>query len=126
LPNDLLEIELFRGSVLDTDDMQRIVETSGCVESFWQNQRVEKLSESVKQPLLPFNIGQIGLVLTSGCLDGVIDEGNGNCHVIKGRVSKKSTVERNSVDGNIEVIETVSNRVEINVILPNGEHKVLA
>jgi hypothetical protein len=129
LPKNTLAIDTFRGSILDMDEMAKIVETSGCTKAFWDSQDVEKLSENIKQPLLPFNIGQIGLVLTSGCLDGIVDEGDGNYHVIKGRVSKKSTVERDlsgSNDNQIEVNETITNRVEINVMMPNGEYKVLA
>ena len=97
------------------------------MDNFWKNQSIEKLSEAAKQPLLPFNIGQLGLVLTSGCLDGIIDEGDGHCHLIKGKVSKKSDIERNYNDNSeVEVQETISNRVEINVVLPNGEFKTLA
>lgn len=128
LPKDIIPVEIFRGSVLDPNELLGIVKASGCMEEFWKNQKVEKLSESSKQPLLPFNIGQIGLVLTSGCLDGIIDEGNGHYHLIKGKVSKQSNIERNYSDNEneIETEETISNRVEINVILPNGDYKVLA
>lgn len=128
LPRELEPIDIFRGSVLDPNELLSIVKASGCMENFWKNQKVEKLSESSKQPLLPFSIGQIGLVLTSGCLDGIIDEGNGHYHLIKGKVSKQSNIERNYNDNEseIETQETISNRVEINVVLPNGEYKVLA
>lgn len=126
--NEVLPVEFFRGSVLDPQEMLEITRTSGCMETFWNNQKVEKLTDNVKQPLLPFNIGQIGLVLTSGCLDGIVHEPDGSCHLIKGRVSKKITVERDISDNNsnVEVNETFSNRVEINVMLPNGEFKILA
>lgn len=127
LPNQSLEIETFRGSVLDNDQLLKLISTSGNMDNFWKNQSIEKLSEAAKQPLLPFNIGQLGLVLTSGCLDGIIDEGDGHCHLIKGKVSKKSDIERNYNDNSeVEVQETISNRVEINVLLPNGEFKTLA
>lgn len=127
LPQRTLAIDTFRGSILDADEMKTLVENSGCYGSFWDRQSVEKLSENVKQPLLPFNIGQIGLVLTSGCLDGIVDEGDGHYHVIKGRVSKKTVTQNDILDpNNLEVNETISNRVEINVMLPNGEFKVLA
>ena len=120
------EVDLFKGSMLDVEELYNIVETSGCVDSFLQKQRVSKISENTKRPLLPFNVGQIGLVLTSGCLDGVIDEGNGSYHLIKGMVSKKSEVTKHVVDGILEESEVLSNKVEINVILPNGEFKTLA
>lgn len=127
LPKEAIEIEVFRGSILDMEEMKSICNNSGCIDAFWKSQEVEKLSENAKQPLLPFNVGQIGLVLTSGCLDGIVDEGDGNAHVIKGRVSKKSNKESDMLDnGSIEINETISNRVEIHVVLPNGEYKILA
>lgn len=128
LPNGVEEIKMFRGSVLDPEEIKRIYATSPCVTQFWGNQKVEKLSENAKNPLLPFNVGQLGLVLTSGCLDGVVDEGNGCCHVIKGRVVKKldRTHDIDAANGQVEIIETTSNRVEINVFLPDGTHKILA
>lgn len=121
-----IEIDLFKGSVLDMDELFNIVETSGCLNAFFDKQNVDKIHENTKQPLLPFNVGQIGLVLTSGCLDGIIDEGDGHCHLVKGRVSKKSDVKRDVSNGVVEETEVVSNRVEINVMLPNGEFKTLA
>jgi hypothetical protein len=128
LPNGVEEVKMFRGSVLDPEEIKRIYATSPCVTQFWRNQKVEKLSENAKNPLLPFNVGQLGLVLTSGCLDGVVDEGNGCCHVIKGRVVKKldRTHDIDAASGQIEIVETTSNRVEINVFLPDGTHKILA
>lgn len=121
-----IDIDLFKGSVLDMEELFNIVSTSGCLETFFEKQNVDKIHENTKQPLLPFNVGQIGLVLTSGCLDGIIDEGDGHCHLVKGRVSKKSDVKRDVSNGVVEETEVVSNRVEINVILPNGEFKTLA
>lgn len=120
------DVELFKGSVLDMDELFNIVTTSGCLDSFFEKQTVDKINENTKQPLLPFNVGQIGLVLTSGCLDGIIDEGDGNYHLVKGRVSKKSDIKRDVSNGVVEETEVVSNRVEINVILPNGDFKTLA
>lgn len=120
------EVDLFKGSILDMDELFNIVTTSGCLDAFFNKQNVDKIHENTKQPLLPFNVGQIGLVLTSGCLDGIIDEGDGNCHLVKGRVSKKSDIKRDVSNGVVEETEVVSNRVEINVILPNGDFKTLA
>jgi hypothetical protein len=128
LPSFELDVKSFRGSILDPDEVRRIYESSPCVAQFWGAQQVEKLSENAKNPLLPFNVGQLGLVLTSGCLDGVVDEGNGHFHVVKGRVIKKvdSASDVDMQNNQVEVIETTSNRVEINVFLPDGMHKILA
>lgn len=127
-PNSLQAVSLFKGSVLDVAEMTNLLKNSAAFRKFKEDQKVEKLSENQKEPLLPFNIGQIGLVLTSGCLDGIIDEGDGHFHVVKGKVSKTSdtSVERDS-DGRTSTETTVvSNKVEINVLLPNGDFKTLA
>jgi hypothetical protein len=128
LPYEIAGLKKFRGALLDEAELDAMYDISPCTSQFWKSQKVEKLSEHTKHPLLPFNVGQIGLVLTSGCLDGVIDEGDGNYHTVKGRVVKRvDTV--NDVDasaGQIEVSETTTNRVEINMFLPDGTYKSLA
>lgn len=132
LPEGETEVKFFRGSILDIDEIKTIFENSGSMNQFWKEQEVEKLSENPQNPLLPFNTGQLGLVLTSGVLDGVVDEGRGYYHVVKGRVVKKTDSERDylsnreGVTNELELVETTSNRVEINVMLPDGTHKVLA
>ena len=125
LPSTTIAIDTFKGSQLDMEELYDIVETSGVLDEFFETQKVEKIGESTTKPLLPFNIGQLGLVLTSGCLDGIIDEGDGHYHLVKGKVSKKSETTREVSDGVLEESETISNRVEINVLLPNGEYKIL-
>lgn len=126
LPRMNIFIDLFKGSALDLEEVELIIEKSSLMEKMWQSQKVEKLDENIKNPLLPFNVGQLGLVLTSGCLDGIVDEQDGYSHLIKGRVSKQILETESEKDGNIEITETTVNKVEINVLLPNGEFKVLA
>lgn len=125
IPNSFIVIDLFKGSQIDEDEIFNISNTSGVYNEFINSQEVEKLSETQKRPLLPFNIGQIGLVLTSGSLDGIIDEGDGNYHLVKGRVSKKVDRDSTVSDNKIEETEIISNRVEINIMLPDGEFKTL-
>lgn len=119
-------IEMFKGSVLDMEELYNIVNNDGAIDSFFERQAVDKIGENAKNPLLPFSVGQIGLVLTSGCLDGIVDEGDGNYHLVKGRVSKKSDIESETTNGVMEEKEIISNKVEINIILPNGDFKTLA
>lgn len=126
LPRSSVYIDLFKGSALDLEEVEQIIEKSSLMNKMWENQRVEKLDETIKNPLLPFNIGQLGLVLTSGCLDGIVDEGDGHSHLIKGRVSKQIVETETDTEKGIEITETTVNKVEINVLLPNGEFKVLA
>lgn len=128
LPEGITTIERFRGSELNEEEISELFNSSRCTADFWKAQKVEKLSESQVRPLLPFNIGQLGLVLTSGCLDGIVDEGNGYKHVVKGRVVKRvDRFENFDQDTNrIQVESTTSNRVEINAFLADGTYKCLA
>ena len=128
LPNVHTEVKRFRGSELNETEIEELFASSKCTSMFWKDQAVEKLGENKSRPLLPFNVGQLGLVLTSGCLDGIIDEGNGYCHAVKGRVIKREDqVESIDQDSHqIQVVSTTSNRVEINAFLPDGTYKCIA
>lgn len=125
-----LEIKFFRGSTLDMEELAGIVKTSSATAEFWEKQTQKAFSDQSRNPLLPFNVGQLGLVLTSGSLDGIIDEGYGNYHVVKGRVVKTTDTQREAIahtgGDRVQVTSTISNRVEINVMLPDGTHKILA
>ena len=128
LPVDLLEVNLFRGNVLDDEDINDIVNDSSLYTSFMSKQTNILESTEEQQPLLPFNIGQIGLVLTSGCLDGEIEELDGHYHVIKGMVKKDMITEEVPTErrGDKETRTTYVNKVQINVITPDGTIKTLA
>jgi hypothetical protein len=128
LPIDLLEVSMFRGSVLDQEDINDIINESNLYESFFNKQSNTADSFDNQQPLLPFNIGQIGLVLTSGCLDGEIEELNGQYHVIKGMVKKEAVTVDVETDkkGETETKTTYTNKVQINLITPDGTIKTLA
>ena len=128
LPLSGKRIDHFRGSELDEDELNELYKKSTCTASFWKDQTSHSMRDSKKRPLLPFNCGQLGLVMTSGCLDGKVDEGNGYCHVIKGRVVKRVDHTNDvDVDSNrVEVVSTTSNRVQINAFLPDGTFKCLA
>ena len=128
LPQGFIEVQRFRGSELNEQEIEELYNVSRCTKTFWKDQQVEKLGENKAHPLLPFNVGQLGLVLTSGCLDGIIDEGNGFYHAVKGRVIKRNDkTESIDVSSNqVQVINTTSNRVEINAFLPDGTFKCLA
>lgn len=128
LPPDLLEVSLFRGNVLDDDDIIDILNDTKLYDSFMEEQSNIIDSTDSQQPLLPFNIGQIGLVLTSGCLDGAIEELDGQYHVIKGMVKKDLIIEEVPTDrrGDKETRTTYVNKVQINVITPDGSIKTLA
>lgn len=81
-------------------------------------------------PLLPLKKGQIGQIIASGRLNGVIDEGNGFKHVISGRVVR-NTVHEKTVDysdPNNAVEEEVTkdcNQIEIMAIGGDGDIRQL-
>ena len=121
-------LKSFHGSVMDETDMIEMYAESPATVAFRNSQVSKKEQIHASHPLLPFNVGQIGLVLTSGCMDGIIDEGDGCAHAIKGRVI------RTSYEGNVdikpgtneEVSSTIeASMVEINAFLPDGSYKVL-
>ena len=117
--------ELFRGSVLDESELEQLINTSGLMTSFWQQQEIEQKDSNVR-PLLPFNMGQIGLVLTSGCLDGIVEEYEGQYHAIKGMVTKIRDFNNNIEENDETSIETISNKVQINLLTPDGQFIELA
>ena len=74
--------------------IQLLIEKHGYIRRFDSQvkRKLElKTEEEVRHPLLPFSPGQLGLVLVSGKIDGIVDEGNGAYHVIKGSTRPKTT-----------------------------------
>lgn len=126
LPPGLVQVTKFRSNRLDDAEMEMMFAQSTAMADFWKGQKVTKISDMESHPLLPFNVGQLGLVLTSGCLDGVVEEGNNCSHVIKGRVVKVSETSQDVENGKITEQKTISNRVEISMFLPDGTYKCLA
>lgn len=123
----LKQPELFRGSVLDEDEIRGLIANSGLMNSFWKKNEIQNDKQSTR-PLMPFNMGQIGLVLTSGCLDGTVKEFDGQYHAIKGMVTKIRHTDTNSdaLSNEETSIETISNKVQINIMTPDGEFIELA
>ena len=120
IPTEELTLEYFRGSELDIDDVMA-ASNDNMLDSFLSSQ-TDPLVIKDQAPPLPFNIGQVGLVLTSGCLDGVIEEMDGINHVIKGMTTKVMTTNREELDDNrIKCTETINNQVKINVFTADGK-----
>ena len=131
-----IDIKIFKSAILSQDNLLEITESTNVMNSFFESLKNKTDGMKDLKPLLPFNIGQIGLILTSGCLDGIIDEGDGCFHLVKGRVAKKidtytSTegeimkISRNKKEQTIETTSITSNRVEIKLVFPDGEIKTL-
>lgn len=113
------EIKFFRGSVLDTAELDEIVNTDGLFDDFYDT--INKQNKPADQsPLLPFNIGQIGLILSSGSLDGIVEETDGIAHVIKGMTVKETETETEREDGVVKSTETIRNKVQITALGADG------
>lgn len=89
--------------------------------------KIKKEKQSVRsiEPLLPLKKGQIGQIIASGRLNGIIDEGGGYKHVISGRVVKGSRryVKRDYADrqhAREEHHNVKTNMVEINALGGDG------
>lgn len=126
IPKSPIEIELFRGSVLDTKELTELVKTDGLYDDFFKADKKDNFKDN-DRPLIPFNLGQIGLILTSGQLDGVIEEVNGIKHVIKGMIIKNEfEYDKDSGKDNVHTsVKTTCNVVQINVLDANGNLKTL-
>lgn len=117
------EIKIFRGSILDKKELDEIVLNDNLYEEFYDAVNKQN-KEKDKSPLLPFNIGQIGLILSSGSLDGVVEEGHGVCHVIKGMTIKETDRNSEQITENGRVVtqttETIRNKVQITALGADG------
>ena len=78
------------------------------------------LDNRPRQPLLPLNVSQIGLVGASGMMNGLVE-----CdtpHVIKGRIVKetKTKIGEENACGKMEIREITSNKLVFNILTPQG------
>lgn len=114
LPLDAKTITQFRGSIITNAMIRSLRKNSTCADDFIaeQNLKLETTGES----LLPFNNGQIGLILASGYLDGLIEEKDGGAHLIKGKIEKI----REECTVNDDEITRVYNSIKITAVTTEG------
>ncbi len=79
---DLGPVRLFKGEEQDKLILEIALEKSTLKVS------MAKTTQHAIEPLLPLKKGQIGQIIASGRLNGIIDEGDGYKHIISGRVVK--------------------------------------
>lgn len=126
------KIIIFRGDKPDTEMFLKLMKNSNAFDP-----RTEDFDIS-PTPLLPLTRGQVGQILVSGNLDGIIDEGNGYKHIIKGRITSdtmKLPAEYTSMNDieeykNLDcyskkTVEYKSNTVHVTILTPDGEVKYL-
>ena len=119
-PSVFKKIKIFRGRYVSAKAVNGLKDISTLASDVLGDISTVKQKES--RPLLPFSKGQLGIILTSGVLNGVINEGNNKSHVIKGVVIKNEiSTEENDHTLNQNVAKTVlRNKIELMVLQPNG------
>jgi hypothetical protein len=116
---------LFRNSYVDIDVVAKCLEENkediDKIDASIRKNLFYFKEEDIRHPLLPPSPGQLGLTLVSGFIDGIIDEGNGNYHVIKG-CTKKNTIVRTATEGNMRHEHyTSSHGTMVRVVTPQGK-----
>lgn len=113
LPAEPLPVNLFKGAVFNELELQRQLKASN---SFTRLMERSELDSREKRPLLPLNVGQIGLIAGSGMINGLAE-----CdapHIIKGRIVKQ--VQRSVDEGETSMTETRTNKMIFNILTPDG------
>lgn len=120
LPEQAKKVEVFKGAVFNKAELAAQLAVS---KSFTQIFEKNKIDTMEKRPLLPFGIGQIGLVGGSGLINGLVD--CGAPHIIKGRIVKETRIRREeTLDLSGETAETIYetnvNKMVFNILTPEG------
>lgn len=113
LPDNEKAVELFKGAVFNLGELQRQMAKSKSCEMFFEKSKIDAME---KQPLLPLNLGQVGLIGGSGLINGYVD--CDSPHVIKGRVVKEVKKRENIEDGTLT--ETRVNKMLFHLLTPDG------
>jgi len=118
IPAAEAEVKIFKGAVFDVAELaEQLNDTKMIEDLFIEN----LLYNTEKRPLIPFTIGQIGLIGGSGLIDGYID-----CsypHILKGQIVKerKITDEKEDFNGNTtDVTEQIINKMNLKVLTEEG------
>lgn len=121
LPDVEKKVELFKGAEFNVAELAEQMKRSTSFSRLFEK---SKLDGGMKRPLLPLNIGQVGLIGGSGLINGLVE-----CdtpHIIKGRIVKETNVNREeNVNSRGEltgetVHETRSNKMVFNLLTPQG------
>lgn len=121
LPRSPITVSLFKGAKFNEAELAEQLKRSKSFSRLFERSKLDSLD---KRPLLPLNIGQVGLIGGSGLINGLIE-----CdtpHIIKGRIVKErrqnetaNTNSRGDVTST-ELRETISNKMIFNILTPMG------
>lgn len=121
LPKIEKKVDLFKGAEFNVAELAEQLSRSNSFSRLFEK---SKLDSDVKRPLLPLNIGQVGLIGGSGLINGLVE-----CdtpHIIKGRIIKENTITKeDNMNNKGETIgetiyETRSNKMIFNLLTPQG------
>jgi methylase of polypeptide subunit release factors len=121
LPETAANVNLFKGAQFNVYEMAEQLKRSTSFSKLFEK---SKLDSRYKCPLLPLNIGQVGLIGGSGLINGLVE-----CdtpHLIKGRIIKEKIInkeENRNSKGELTsttVFETHSNKMIFNLLTPKG------
>jgi len=121
LPAAAKKVEIFKGAEFNIAELAEQLKKS---DSFSKLFEKNKTDSSMKRPLLPLNIGQIGLIGGSGLINGLVE--CGTPHIIKGRIIKENNIraeENTNSRGEVTsttLFETRSNKMIFNILTPDG------
>ena len=116
---------LFRPTYITEDIVENAIDAnkdfiSKMSEDIFKNHLEQSSKEKERKPLIPFNPGQLGLVLVSGDIDGAIQGGDGKFHLIKGGVERMPQTTRET-DGSYNITSTVDAiSTYVTVLLADG------
>ena len=110
-------VEMFKGEKFNVMELAVHLKKSKSIDRLFENRA---LDNRPRQPLLPLNVSQIGLVGASGMMNGLVE-----CdtpHVIKGRIVKetKTKIGEENACGKMEIREITSNKLVFNILTPQG------
>lgn len=121
LPAVPKKVDLFKGAEFNVAELAEQLKRSTSFSKMFEK---SKLDSEVKRPLLPLNIGQVGLIGGSGLINGLVE-----CdtpHIIKGRIVKENSVNKEenlNSKGELTsttLYETRSNKMIFNLLTPQG------
>lgn len=121
LPKIEKKVGLFKGAEFNVAELAEQLSKSNSFSRLFEK---SKLDSEIKRPLLPLNIGQVGLIGGSGLINGLVE-----CdtpHIIKGRIVKENTITKeDNMNNKGETIgetiyETRSNKMIFNLLTPQG------